>query len=268
MSRYFAPTRPPPIAAVSVTPLYLFRRLTDDSTSPDDVKTITYTFTPASVMHPAARKVFVTGRRVNRIEGAYGYDCLPSGITIGCHVSYSIRLFRDGVDLAGIEPIDAAYYESGSGRVLGEVLDNAVGVSRTYLGREFMTPECSPCDPGTCPDGCTNYRWIDFGDVLEIDLEVFTGSVTPGDVVFHDVAPGQVYGIVSDFDPGNYYFLVNDEIKELYRWRTSYSDLTVAWLPKGFRIRAGDEIKLVVKDVPEQSDLYYYRITQFDWLVV
>ena len=61
--------------------------------------------------------------------------------------------------------------------------------------------------------------------------------------------------------------MVNGEVIDLYGWETRSGDL-VAWLPKGFRIRAGDEFKIVVKSEPELTSPLYFGIFKFDWLIV
>jgi len=254
-SRYFAPSRPPPIAAIPRTPLSFWTFLDNEVNLQTESRTQAYTVTPINLINRVAKKVIVVVKMETLLTNTKSFVCYPVGFRAYCPVSYTLHYLKDGVEIGPTDGVGI------------DILDNAPGVSHSYRVVEYLTADCPSCDPVQCPGGCTDPEWGDPTGQLTGSVSVWTGSSIPGDVAIADVAPGNVYGFVSDFPTGNYDVVVNGEVIDLYGWETRGGDL-VAWLPKGFRIRAGDELKIVVKSEPELTSPLYFGIFKFDWLIV
>jgi hypothetical protein len=254
-SRYFAPSISKPLTVVPRANLSFSTIIPNQSNTPDDCRTQAYTVTPYSVINRIVKKVIVVTAPYNYLIANRVYTCMPAGTTLYCAVDYDWRCIKDGVDIG---PAD------GYGN---DIIDNAPGVSHSYRVVETLTPNCPPCNTALCPGGCIDYRWTDISGELTGVLILVAGSNVPGHVVIEDVAPGQAIGFVSNFHPQDYEIMVNDELVEMHPWRDNAEDI-VAWMPKGFRIRAGDELKIVVTSSPGDTRMWDFRIPRFDWLIV
>jgi hypothetical protein len=257
-SRYFAPSRPPPKAAIHRTPLYFETFLDNEVTLQTESRTQEYTVTPINLINRVAKKVTVEVKWVTYSTNVRSFVCYPLGAYFYCQVNETFHYLRDGVEM---EP---------TGGVGIDILDNAPGVSHSYRIVEYITADCPSCDPVQCPGGCTDPQWGDPSGQLTGKISVWAGSNIPGDVVIEDVAPGNVYGFVADFPVENYDVVINGEVVDIheyfYEWETRGLDL-VAYLPKGFRIREGDELKMVVKSQLEDTQIYGFIIPKFVWLI-
>jgi len=243
---------PPPLSVVSRKPLYLEAYLANVSSDPANAYTESYTLTGGTYFHPVAKKLIVQNSAGPLNPPRFRFRCWTSPTSwyfVYCPVSGSVLYMRDGT------PLPSKF----------DIFDNSPGVQHTYWAEAHATPNCPPCNPAQCPEGCTNYEWETTWR-LDSYFIVAAGTSIEGDVAIRDTVPGPCYGIVTDADLNLYEFVVDGEVREFYAWTDSFGDI-VAYLPMGFKLHGGETLEIRVKPGRGGPPSWEYRITRLDYLI-
>lgn len=125
-----------------------------------------------------------------------------------------------------------------------------------------LTPESHTYD-GEHRNMCSGI-WSTSGlGTAEIIFRATCGALHQGVVALEDVAPGPLYGIVSDLNLTHFEIRVNDVPVTFYALTDTAGD-RVMLIPKDVGINEGDRIKVIrVTDGPPHA-----RITKWDYVVI